>query len=319
MELERRADVIRQRDTRRREATKKKEEKEVKEKEARMQQGIGLATQLAGFSGTQMRMKRGMEAFVRYGRAKGLEELKITELAEEDWEEESPKRMDSVDIYTFAKHEMGDQETTCTIGVDDNWEDLLASGTQLARELNSPIKLKLPPVPKFEAKISTKGRNSEPIPSKTQSTTPRAAESPLAGDRRTPKVSTLAAPKTPNSGAGKSRFEQVGLSTPELYEAFAEDGFAFEELSHQNQSTMPPPPIPLTLKPPLKDPPSIPQTTNFNLHDLGLSTQILNDAFDDPPDVVLQKSNSSSSFGLDGALESSWEAALFSKLAEVEA
>jgi hypothetical protein len=63
-ELERRAEELRERDKRRRQAQKRREQQEEREREVRRKMGVGLATQLAGFSHTQKRMKGAMESFL---------------------------------------------------------------------------------------------------------------------------------------------------------------------------------------------------------------------------------------------------------------
>ncbi|KAJ9666352.1 hypothetical protein H2201_003540 [Coniosporium apollinis] len=69
-ELERRACRAKLSEQRRKEAERKRLEKEEKERQARRQLGVGLATQLAGYSHTQVKMKGVMEAFVCRGKRK---------------------------------------------------------------------------------------------------------------------------------------------------------------------------------------------------------------------------------------------------------
>jgi hypothetical protein len=66
-ELQRRADRIKEQECRKKLAQKRKAEKEQREREARARSGIGLATQLAGYNHSQVRMKNGMESFLRKG------------------------------------------------------------------------------------------------------------------------------------------------------------------------------------------------------------------------------------------------------------
>ena len=66
-ELQRRADRIKEQERRKKLAQKRKAEKEQREREARAKSGIGLATQLAGYSHSQVGMKNGMESFLRRG------------------------------------------------------------------------------------------------------------------------------------------------------------------------------------------------------------------------------------------------------------
>lgn len=64
--LDERAARFRQQEERRRIAKKKREEKERKEREVRRHLGVGLATQLVGYSHTQAQLKNGMEAFLGF-------------------------------------------------------------------------------------------------------------------------------------------------------------------------------------------------------------------------------------------------------------
>lgn len=60
-ELDRRAQAVRQQDARKRDAERKRKLQEEREKEERTKMGIGLATQLVGYSVTQKKMKSGLE------------------------------------------------------------------------------------------------------------------------------------------------------------------------------------------------------------------------------------------------------------------
>ncbi|KAF1916607.1 hypothetical protein BDU57DRAFT_538892 [Ampelomyces quisqualis] len=63
-ELAVRAARVREADERRRHARRKRAERDEKAQAARRQTGVGLATQLIGYSHTQAQLKRGMEAFL---------------------------------------------------------------------------------------------------------------------------------------------------------------------------------------------------------------------------------------------------------------
>jgi hypothetical protein len=73
-ELDVRAARLREAEDRRKAAKKKKEERELKERNARKQMGVGLATQLIGYSHTQRQLKSGMEAFLGVKRRKEEEQ-----------------------------------------------------------------------------------------------------------------------------------------------------------------------------------------------------------------------------------------------------
>jgi hypothetical protein len=293
IELEKRAEAARQRDARKREAMRRREENERREREARRQHRIGLATQLAGYSGTQIRMKSGMEAFLGYGKRTPFampEDLEPSEGGQQVGGFLEPDLQFSTVL----------EKIDPAAGVLEDMDDMFASGTQLARELDMPSK------PAGGIAMTT-----EMMALQTS-----AYDQP--DDQTVGNMDAASIPKTPGSNTQQSRFQQLGLSTPEVYEAFADDELASEDLSPRNQSVMPPPLPPAFKLPPVHFPSGL-GTTGLSLHDLGLSTQILNEAFDDPCDVEPPKFNRSSSFGLDGVLESSWEAAALSKLAEVEA
>lgn len=73
-ELDVRAARLREAEERRKAARKKREEREEKETAARRQMGVGLATQLIGYSHTQAQLKNGMEAFLGLKRRKEEEQ-----------------------------------------------------------------------------------------------------------------------------------------------------------------------------------------------------------------------------------------------------
>jgi hypothetical protein len=85
-ELDQRAARAREAEERRKGAKKKREEREAKEARARKQIGVGLATQLIGYSHTQAQLKNGMEAFLGVKRRKEEEkrrkEMELTKKME---------------------------------------------------------------------------------------------------------------------------------------------------------------------------------------------------------------------------------------------
>jgi hypothetical protein len=74
-ELEARADRLKELEKKRKQSKRKREEREGKERDAKRRMGIGLATQLAGFSHTQKRMKSGMETFLGKVKSNGKENV----------------------------------------------------------------------------------------------------------------------------------------------------------------------------------------------------------------------------------------------------
>ncbi|KAH7377320.1 hypothetical protein BKA66DRAFT_467943 [Pyrenochaeta sp. MPI-SDFR-AT-0127] len=75
-ELDQRAARAREAEERRKAAKKKREQREEKEERARKQIGVGLATQLVGYSHTQAQLKNGMEAFLGVSKRKAEEQRK---------------------------------------------------------------------------------------------------------------------------------------------------------------------------------------------------------------------------------------------------
>ncbi|KAF2730949.1 hypothetical protein EJ04DRAFT_28762, partial [Polyplosphaeria fusca] len=86
-ELDRRADKSRALEERRKSVKKKREEKEQKDREYREQAGIGLATQLIGFSHSQAQMKGVMETFLGFARTNRNNQPVQKEVAREPWDE----------------------------------------------------------------------------------------------------------------------------------------------------------------------------------------------------------------------------------------
>lgn len=98
-ELEQRAMRAREQEERRKAAKKKREERERKEHEARKEMGVGVATQLIGYSHTQAQLKSGMETFLGLKRrreeeikremevARNLEAI-AEEVAREPWDDD---------------------------------------------------------------------------------------------------------------------------------------------------------------------------------------------------------------------------------------
>jgi hypothetical protein len=170
-ELEQRAARARKAEESRKAAKKKREEKEAKEARARQQIGVGLATQLIGYSHTQAQLKSGMEAFLGLSKRKEEEkrkkDLELTKKLEEiadSMEKEPWDDDDNEDI------DIGLPETTVSFGeqwADDDLDDdtlleahdMLVSdpveGPQVVAEPPapvSPIALPPPTVPVFPPK-----------------------------------------------------------------------------------------------------------------------------------------------------------------------
>lgn len=105
LELDERAARLREAEDRRRAAKTKRAEREEKEARARKQMGLGLATQLIGYSHTQAQLKSGMEAFLGVKKRKEEEQRKrnmeltkqldaiVEKVDKEPWDDESDDDM----------------------------------------------------------------------------------------------------------------------------------------------------------------------------------------------------------------------------------
>ncbi|CAI6334552.1 unnamed protein product [Periconia digitata] len=78
-QLDERATRFKEKEERRKFLQKKREEREAKERQARERNGVGLATQMIGYSHTQAQLKKGMEAFLGYSKRKTDEDRKAQE------------------------------------------------------------------------------------------------------------------------------------------------------------------------------------------------------------------------------------------------
>lgn len=126
-ELDERAAKCRDAEERRKAAKKKREQREDKEERARRQIGVGLATQMIGYSHTQAQLKNGMEAFLGVSkrkqeeqRKKDFEFIKRLEVIAQEVEKEPWDDDDTDDIapdLTNPNVSFGEQ------WVDDNLDD----------------------------------------------------------------------------------------------------------------------------------------------------------------------------------------------------
>jgi len=358
IELDRRAEAIRQRDARRRFGVKKREELEEKETKAMRSRGIGLATQLAGNSGTQLKMKMGMESFVGYWKKNALvgEQRPETPMKTTDSKTEAEARQDldkELEALVNLSEPASQTSSVCSDNqnhtsnsqgtarqseprsvsitlayLEDDWADVVASSSQLARDLKmSGVGLSATRDSVVE-ELTTKERPCSKgvvllSDEEEWETIPFAKPSNSGLERNEREsldvakfVSTTAPSMAPTPIEQKSSYEEFGLSTQILYEAFTEDDLAFDQPLHQDQLAMR---TPQKQCPQAQTPSSGSLRMRLRLHDFGLSTQILNEAFDDAAELATRDSKSNSSLGSDVFDQSSWEAAVFSKMAEVGA
>lgn len=105
--LEERADEFQEKERRRVETLKRKAAREEQEREARKRAGIGLATQMAGYSHSQKTMKTGMERFVGFGKFKKVHPLRPAMVMEESSDNESEPWSDDDDLNAIMNEQLG--------------------------------------------------------------------------------------------------------------------------------------------------------------------------------------------------------------------
>jgi hypothetical protein len=117
-ELDERAARLREAEIGRKAAKKKREQREEKERNARKQMGVGLATQLIGYSHTQRQLKSGMEAFLGVKRRKEEEQRRR--------DAELVKKLE--EIEKIVEKEPWDDDDDDVIDADDAVLDLTQPG-----------------------------------------------------------------------------------------------------------------------------------------------------------------------------------------------
>ncbi|KAF2748333.1 hypothetical protein M011DRAFT_466740 [Sporormia fimetaria CBS 119925] len=160
--LDERAKRFREQEERKRAAKKKREAKERKEMEARRQLGVGLATQLVGYSHTQAQLKKGMESFLGFKKRKPEDnhnvdvQKKLQQAVEVvdtgPWENEHddeppldvlPELDAALGSSSFADTDLDDD--TLLEAVEAPWNDKHCLGSDPAT--SKPIPAMLPPAP----------------------------------------------------------------------------------------------------------------------------------------------------------------------------
>ena len=146
-DLEQRAQNIREREQRSKANKRKREEKQRKEASLRRKNGVGLATQMIGYSHTQAQLKKGMEAFV--GFKKKLEEH---ESEQKKKELEVARQLEAVMEEEVAKEPWDDDDIfdapVPTTRTDDQFDDDLDDETLLElhdKIMSDPIEEKTEP------------------------------------------------------------------------------------------------------------------------------------------------------------------------------
>lgn len=129
-DLEQRAQFLREREERSKANKKKREQKERKEEALRRQNGVGLATQMVGYSHTQAKMKKGMEAFTGYKKKR-----EVREDEQKKKEHEVLKQLEAVMEEEVVKEPWDDDDVfdapVPTTRTDDQFDDDLDDETLL--------------------------------------------------------------------------------------------------------------------------------------------------------------------------------------------
>ena len=316
-ELDRRAEAIRTREKRRRQAQQRREEQERREDDVRRKMGIGLATQLAGYSKTQQQMKAGMEAFLGLGKGfnngrgndvgklqnSGAMQLQkfenVDECLQEPWDDE--ESWNNVDIITVKEQEHNQTASTVTKKDNDSHDETTmgSSSSKPFNYLSSPETAMPPPVAlhqnKSPAKISPVKLWEDMLASSTQ----------IAREINASETPSKSSSKEPN----RSLFD-LGLSTQVLQDAFGEDG------SDDGLPTLQSPTI-SSIRASDQSAIHVPSATR--VRDFRMSMKVLDEAPHHEVHYASTKRKSSSPFLIDGLDDSSWEAAALKIVMEVEA
>lgn len=329
-ELDRRAEAIRAREKRRRQAQQRREEQERSNEDARRKMGIGLATQLAGYSKTQQQMKAGMETFLGLGKRfnsgrendmgnlhnSGAMQLAEFESADEcsggPWEED--EGWNNVDVITAKEQEHNQTVftvTTCPKKENDSC-DKTTMRSPSSKALNCPSPSEaamLPPVVPHQNKSPAK---ISPV---------KLWEDMLASSSQIAReINSSQTPSKSSSKRSKRSSFDLGLSTQVLQDAFEED-WSDDGLPN-DQGIVNLQGLPLqspTISSPriLKSPAThVPDTVR--VLDSRVSMQILEEALHHEVHNASPKRESTSPFLIDGIDDSSWEAAALKILMEAE-
>jgi hypothetical protein len=123
VELDNRAAKAREQEERRKGLKRKREEKERKDRDARKQIGVGLATQVCGYSHTQKKLKNGMEAFL------GLKKKEANDKVNEEREEaELKEKLESItkDMEKEPWDDSDGEDSMADLPVAEATEDVVA-------------------------------------------------------------------------------------------------------------------------------------------------------------------------------------------------
>ena len=386
-ELNRRAEELQERGKKRRLAQKRRKEQEHREKDARRKMGVGLATQLAGFSHTQKRMRGAMERFV--GKSKAVPVNPSVHTVEDSAQERdaqseiAPQQLDLGDnliddddllddfidviedskVTPNCKRALGEgeplqerkpastdsnqhtdhcpastlrnttedhkEEARAVVPPKSDWEDLIASGTQLARELEdltstSPTATIRAPV-FLDARLPEEGTEDDmkflPAANGIDYSDITSAEvivrdfAYVVAKPQSAKALTPARTETiiqhyehvaVSSSKIEGRFGDFGLSTQILYDACGDTDTESDDFSEQPNQTSEAPDTHTAMSQPqvsLRAPFKITNAAHASdpgpssMQTLGWSTQFLHDAIED--DVDLASVHAGSSFGPD--------------------
>jgi hypothetical protein len=329
-ELDRRAEAVRAREKRRRQAQQRREEQQKSEEDARRKIGIGLATQLAGYSNTQKQMRAGMEAFLGLGKVfnneRGIDvgklqnsggmQLEEFESVDDCFQEpcDDDESWNNVDLTTAkepAQNQMRSIATTSPKKDNDNLDEI-TTGSSSSKELNSfsPPKMAIvSPVilrqNKSPAKISPVKLWEDMLASSTQ----------IARE-----INTSETPSKSSSSKGLNRsLFDLGLSTQVLQDAFGEDECDDGLQNDQEIVNLQGLPLQSPVRSSLRalQPPDIRVPGAIRAREIRVSLQVLDEALHhEVHHASSSKMESSSPFVIN---DSSWEAAALKKLMEVEA
>lgn len=191
-ELEQRAEREREAEKRRKLAKEKRIERERKEEQIRKQIGVGLATQLIGYSHTQAHLKKGMEAFL--GISKKQEQESRQKAEEKRQEEELSKKLEAI-AQDIEKEPFDDDEDLDNAMLDLPIVSVQDTGSWVDDDLDDDTLLEVHDLIMSDPVC---GPSNEPIPVPARSaTTPPTPQSvPLSKSEHSSTAQILLRPQS---------------------------------------------------------------------------------------------------------------------------
>jgi hypothetical protein len=191
-ELEQRAEREREAEKRRKLAKEKRIEREQKEEQIRKQAGVGLATQLIGYSHTQAHLKKGMEAFL--GISKKQEQESRRKAEEKQREEELAKKLEAI-AQDIEKEPFDDDEDLDNAMLDLPIVSVQDTGSWVDDDLDDDTLLEVHDLIMSDP-VCGPSNESIPVLARSATTPPTLQRIPPATSERSPTSQVVLGPQS---------------------------------------------------------------------------------------------------------------------------